>query len=95
MSEWYDNQKKPSSNLRKLLQERIDKANPRRKLTSEEEKRHSKLEAIARIYFTTADMLILLIMLDQNGKFTKKKIHIKQKFYSRQIPQTNKILATG
>tara|TARA_B100000700_G_C14473213_1_gene591637 strand:- start:142 stop:339 length:198 start_codon:yes stop_codon:yes gene_type:complete len=64
MSEWYDNQKKPSSNIRKLLQERIDKANPRRKLTSEEEKRHSKLEAIARIYFTTADMLILLIKYD-------------------------------
>ena len=33
-------------------------------LTSEEEKRHSKLEAIARIYFTTADMLILLIKYD-------------------------------
>ena len=64
MSEWYDNQKKPSSNLRKLLQERIDKANPRRKLTSEEEKCHSKLEAIARIYFTTADILILLIKYD-------------------------------
>ena len=47
MSEWYDNQKKPSSNLRKLLQEQIDKASPRRKLTSEEEKRHCKLEAIA------------------------------------------------
>jgi hypothetical protein len=47
MSEWYDNQKKPSSNLRKLLQGQIDKASPRRKLTSEEENRHCKLEAIA------------------------------------------------
>jgi len=47
MSEWYDSQKKPNSNFRQLLKERIDKANPRRKLTSEEAKRHSKLEAIA------------------------------------------------
>ena len=30
MSEWYDSQKKPSGDFRKLLQERIDKTNPRR-----------------------------------------------------------------
>ena len=47
MSEWYDSQKKPSSNFRKLLQERIEKANPRRNLTAEEAKRLAKLEAIA------------------------------------------------
>jgi len=47
MSEWYDNQKKPSSNFRKLLQERIAKANPRRTLTAEEHRRLSKIEAIA------------------------------------------------
>ena len=47
MSEWLDNQKKKSSNFRKLLQERIEKANPRRKLTAEESKRLNKLEAIA------------------------------------------------
>ena len=47
MSEWYDNQKKPSSNFRKLLQERIEKANPRRELATEESKRLKKLEAIA------------------------------------------------
>ena len=47
MSEWYDNQKKPNGNLDKLLQERIDKANPRRELTIEEEKRLARLEAIA------------------------------------------------
>ena len=46
MSEWYDNQKQPTSDFRKLLQERIDKANPRRTLTAEEERRLSKLEAI-------------------------------------------------
>lgn len=47
MSEWLDSQKKSSSNLRKLLQERIEKATPRRKLTVEEAKRLNKLEAIA------------------------------------------------
>ena len=47
MSEWLDNQKQSSSNIRKLLQERIEKANPRRELTCEEEKRLAKLEAIA------------------------------------------------
>ncbi|MDC1531160.1 hypothetical protein N8473_00505 [Amylibacter sp.] len=46
MSEWYDSQKKPSGDFRKLLQERIDKTNPRRTLTAEEERRLSKLEAI-------------------------------------------------
>ena len=46
MSEWYDNQKKPASNFRKLLQKRIDKANSRRKLTAEEVKRLDKLEGI-------------------------------------------------
>ena len=44
MSEWHKN--KPNSNFRKSLQERIDKTNPRRTLTAEEERRLSKLEAI-------------------------------------------------
>ena len=47
MSEWYDSQNKPNSNFRKLLKELIDKANSRRTLTKEEEKRLLKLEAIA------------------------------------------------
>jgi len=48
MSEWYDSQKKPSSDFRKLLHERIDKSNPRRtELTKDEQKRLSKLEEIA------------------------------------------------
>ena len=47
MSEWYNSQKKPNSNFQKLLQERIEKTNPRRTLTAEESKRLSKLEAIA------------------------------------------------
>jgi tetratricopeptide (TPR) repeat protein len=47
MSEWYDSQKKPSSNFRKLLQERIEKTNPRRELTVEEVKRLAKLEVIS------------------------------------------------
>ena len=47
MSEWLDSQKKTNSNFRKLLQERIEKANPRRELTAEETKRINKLEGIA------------------------------------------------
>ena len=47
MSEWYGNQKKPRSNFRKLLQERIEVANPRHKLTAEESKRLAKLESVA------------------------------------------------
>jgi len=47
MSEWLDNQKKQSTKTRKLLQERIENANPRRELTAEETKRLAKLERIA------------------------------------------------
>ena len=36
MSEWFDNQKQSNGNIRMLLQERIDKANPRREF----EQRH-------------------------------------------------------
>ena len=46
MSEWYDSPKHPSSNFRKSLLERIDKANPLNTLTAQEERRLSKLEAI-------------------------------------------------
>ena len=47
MGEWFHSQKKPSGDFRKLLQESINKANPRRTLTGEEQRRLSKLEAIA------------------------------------------------
>jgi hypothetical protein len=47
MSECLDNQKQSGSNFLKSLQERIEKANPRRQLTAEETKRLGKLEAIA------------------------------------------------
>jgi tetratricopeptide (TPR) repeat protein len=47
MSEWHKNQKKSCSNFTQLLQERIEKASPRRKLSSEESKRVNKLEVIA------------------------------------------------
>ena len=47
MSEWLGKQKQSNSNFRKLLQERIEKANPRRDLTAEEDKRLRKLEAVA------------------------------------------------
>ena len=47
MSEWLDSQKKSNSDFQKLLKERIEKANPRRKLSAEETIRLNKLEAIA------------------------------------------------
>ena len=47
MSEWYDNQKSQSSNIRNLLRERIGKYNPRRKMSAEETKRLAKLGSIA------------------------------------------------
>ena len=47
MISWRDNQKQQSSSLRMLLQERIEKANLRRKLTVHETKRLAELETIA------------------------------------------------
>ena len=47
MGEWYDSQKNSSSNFRKLLQRQIEKANPRRQLTSEATNRLRKLKVIA------------------------------------------------
>ena len=47
MSEWLDNQKQVSSNLRKLLQQKIENVHPRRELNAEETKRLARLEAIA------------------------------------------------
>jgi DNA helicase IV len=47
MNEWYNNQKKPNGNFRKLLKESIENENPRRELTAEESKRLAKLESIA------------------------------------------------
>ena len=47
MSEWFDNQKQSKGSIRQMLQERIEKANPRRELTTEETKRLNKLEGIA------------------------------------------------
>ena len=47
MSEWFDSQKKSNSNLHKLLQERLDKANTRRKLAKDETTKLAKLEGMA------------------------------------------------
>ena len=47
MSDWLDNQKQSNSSICQLLQERIEKANPRRQLTAEETKRLNKLKGIA------------------------------------------------
>ena len=46
MSEWFHNQNKPTSDFRELLQERIEKTNPRRTLTVEETTRLNKFEEI-------------------------------------------------
>jgi len=46
LSEWHTSRKKPNADFRKWLQERLDKANSRRKLPAEEERRLLKLEAI-------------------------------------------------
>jgi len=47
MNKLYNSREGLSSKLRQLLQEQIDKANPRRQLTAEETKRLSNLEAIS------------------------------------------------
>ena len=47
MSEWHHSKNRHNSNFRKLLQEQIEKSNPRRELTAEETKRLHKLERIA------------------------------------------------
>ena len=46
MTEWYDSQKKSNGNFRKLLQERLGKNNPRRKLAKDETTKLAKLEDI-------------------------------------------------
>jgi tetratricopeptide (TPR) repeat protein len=47
MNESSESQMKTNSNFHQLLQERFEKANPRRDLTAEEAKRFAKLEGIA------------------------------------------------
>ena len=47
MNRFVDNRTINKGNVHKLLKERIEKANPRRNLTTEETKRLNKLEAIA------------------------------------------------
>ena len=64
MSEWLDSQKQSSSNFHKLLQERIEKANPRHGLTSEETKRLNKLEAIAW-HQETRDLSLILTRMTE------------------------------
>jgi len=51
MSEWYDNQRKSNGNFRKLLQERLDKNNPRRKLAKDEATKLAKLKENIINYF--------------------------------------------
>ena len=44
MREWLDDQKQSINSIRQLLQERIEKTNPRYKLTTKEAKSISKLK---------------------------------------------------
>jgi len=46
MSEWFDNRKK-TTNFRKLVRGRVEEANPRLQLIAEEAKHLAKLKAIA------------------------------------------------
>ncbi|MAE03722.1 MAG: hypothetical protein CMK25_05715 [Porticoccaceae bacterium] len=64
MSEWLANQNKSSANFRKLLQERIENANPRRELTSEESKRLSK-----EFGFTAGKSYFCVKRCGYNGSF--------------------------
>ena len=48
MSEWCGSQKKPIVDFRKLLQERLDKNNPSRKLAKDETTKLAKLKGIAK-----------------------------------------------
>ena len=61
MSEWYKSQKQSSRNYRQLLQERIERANPRRKLTADETKRLAKLEGIANKLKRRKNVLFILL----------------------------------
>ena len=59
MSEWFDNQRKPTSNFRQLVQERIDKANPRRILTAEEVKTK---DLLGRDFRSTKNYIVKLFV---------------------------------
>ena len=67
MSEWYNNQKKPSSDFRKLLQERIEKANPRRTLTAEDRCAYRAASAVWQTFDTE----------EQVNKRTEERVWIK------------------
>jgi len=65
---------KLNADFGKLLQERIDKANPRLTLTAEESKRLSKLEAIADKLTRGESALanLLLHLYDDTDTYLKK-----------------------
>jgi hypothetical protein len=68
MSEWCDRQKKPNSYFRKLLQERIYKANPRRDVLTKEEQVEKKVLVPMR------DGIVWLgILLIQSSQEIQKK----------------------
>ena len=49
MREWFDIQKKPNRDFRKLVQERIDKASPTREILTKEEQ-HNLAELVKKYW---------------------------------------------
>ena len=72
MSEWYDSQKKPSSYLRKLLKERIEKANPRCELTAEETKPRKTCRVVKQSKIIYEMQLFVEIKNCNRNKFNLK-----------------------
>jgi hypothetical protein len=71
LSELFDNKKQSNSNFRKSLQERIEKANPRRKLTTEEIRRQTlfvRCEIVFAPPLWYQDITVTLDGLLGNGK---------------------------
>ena len=69
MAEWYDSQKMRSGNLRKLLHERIEKSNPRRKLTTEEALTHNRWRCEMKSYDELkAEMEAIQQQMDETKK---------------------------
>jgi hypothetical protein len=71
MSVWLDIQNKPSSNFRQLLQERIEKAYPGRKLNFEEYKRLAKVRE-------AAEQGELDALIEQQAQFGRRETQKEQ-----------------
>ena len=72
MSEWYDSQNKPNGDFRKLLQERLNKVNPRQKDKPDELRRYDEKLRNATFYYNRAE-----------GYSSKGKHATAKKFYNK------------